>query len=70
MFNFNLLRNKFKVKKLFSVAKVKLASQDNFTGNFETKAQNLGMRLAKRGCCRPGYFLEKFLFTLNAINDI
>lgn len=56
MFNFNLLRNKFKVKKLFSVAKVKLASQANFTGNFETLAQNLGMRLAKRGCCRPGYF--------------
>ena len=44
MFNFNLLRNKFKVKELFSVAEVKLASQDNFTGNFETKAQNLGMR--------------------------
>ena len=56
MFNFHFLRNKFKVKKLFSVAKVKLASQDNFTGNFETKAQNLGMRLAKRGCCHPGYF--------------
>ena len=59
-----------KQKELFSVAKVKLASQDNFTGNFETKAQNLGMRLAKRGCCRPGYFLEKFLFTLSALNDI
>ena len=39
MFNFNLLRNKFKVKKLFSVAKVKLASQANFTGNFETLAK-------------------------------
>ena len=56
MFNFHFLRNKFKVKKLFSVAEVKLASQANFTGNFETKAQSLGMRLAKRGCCRPGYF--------------
>ena len=59
-----------KQKELFPVAKVKLASKANFTGNFETKAQNLGMRLAKRGCCRPGYFLEKFHFTLNAINDI
>ena len=54
MFNSHFLRNKFKVKKLFSVAKVKLASQANFTGNFETKAQNLGMR--PQGCCRPGYF--------------
>ena len=32
MFNFHFLRNKFKVKKLFSVAEVKLASQANFTG--------------------------------------
>lgn len=70
MFNFHFLRNKFKVKKLFSVAEVKLASQANFTGNFETKAQNLGMRLAKRGCCRPGYFLEKFHFTLNALRAV
>jgi hypothetical protein len=43
-----------KKKELFSIAKVKLASQVNFTGNFETLAQNLGMR--PQGCCRPGYF--------------
>ena len=58
MFNFNLLRNKFKVKELFSVAEVKLASQANFTGNFETKARNLGMR--PQGCCRPGYFKKSY----------
>ena len=68
MFNSHFLHNKFKVKKLFSVAEVKLASQANFTGNFETLAQNLGMR--PQGCCRPGYFLEKFLFTLNALRAV
>ena len=69
MFNFNLLRNKFKVKKLFSVAKVKLASQANFTGNFETKAQNLGMRPQSEAAAVLATF-RKVLFTLNAINDV
>ena len=27
-------------------------------GNFETQAQSLAMRLAKRGCWRPSYSLS------------
>ena len=58
-----------KQKELFSVAKVKLASQANFTGNFETKAQNLGMRPQSEAAADLATF-RKVRFTLNALNDI
>ena len=38
-----------------TVAKVKESDRILLQGNFETKAQSLAMRLAKRGCWRPSY---------------
>ena len=38
-----------------TVAKVKESDMILLQGNFETKAQSLAMRLAKRGCWRPSY---------------
>ena len=42
------------------------------TGNFETSAQNLAMRLAWRGCLRPCYFQEipiKYLYYKRLFNS-
>ena len=52
------LTYKFRIHRKSSiVAKaIKVAIAAFIAGNFETKAQSLAMRLAKRGCWRPCYY--------------
>ena len=46
--------------RLLTVVRViESAEADSITGKFETKAQILGMRLAKQVCCRPNTTVSK-----------
>ena len=46
--------------RLLTVVRViESAEADSITGKFETKAQILGMRLAKQVCCRPNTTVPK-----------